>query len=293
MSAISTTYHAVKAAPPQHPLATENKAITAIQKVFRGYQAREAFLPRFLYPYYKEECQNTRVRFMSLATAGKTPVYLPYDLDAVVLKETGHKKAIQRFHKMQEVRAILKIAKCSHLIIPRARICGEFLVEERLPISPRSFHNMTLYVSNPTLFDKPVREMVRLFSKIYISSLINLEIDKNNNTMYATAIRYDNISFYMTYNKGLPEARIALPDLERAGQCKDAPDIKRLISLGIIFPLHYEIIKDEATKLGMNFNPRDLEKATNMGKNYFQTLKPPTQDLNSGRSSTPKGKYLY
>lgn len=294
MNSIPTQHHTTKAfLPPQHPISPENNAATTIQKLFRGSQAREAFLPRSLYPLYKEECKNTEIRFMSLATAGKTPVYLPDDFEAVVLKEAGREKAIQRFHKMQEVRSVLKTKQCSHLVIPRARLYKEFIVEERLPISPRSFHNITLYTSNPTLFDEPVREMVRLFSKIYISSLTNFEIDKPNNKMYVTDIRYDNISFYMTYDKGRPVSKIALPDLERARESNEMTDIKKLISLGIIFPLHYEIIKEAALREGMEFNPRDIEKATNMGKNYFQGIQAPTPDFSSGRSSTPKGKYLH
>ena len=86
----------------------------------------------------------------------------------VVLKNSGRHIAVKRFHQMQKVRKILEAQGSTHLVIPKANLCQEFFVEQRLPINTDSLYNMGLYLAHSNFFDDAVREMTRLYSKVYI-----------------------------------------------------------------------------------------------------------------------------
>ena len=138
---------------------SKDEAATIIQKNIRGYFARKPYLPSNLNPQYRAQCNRaTGCDSVSMpqAQGGRTRVYLPQELPMVVLKDSGRKEAITRFHQMQEVRSILNSQKSSHLIIPKARLCQNFIVEQRLPINADSYHNMWLYLSQSQLFDDAV-----------------------------------------------------------------------------------------------------------------------------------------
>ncbi len=97
---------------------------------------------------------------------------------------------------MQEVRSILGSQKSSHLIIPEANLCEDVLVEKRLPINVDSYANMELYLSNSKLFDEPVRELTRLFSRIHIRGLVTQERDPLGHIDgVEDFVCYDNLPF--------------------------------------------------------------------------------------------------
>lgn len=254
-----------------HPDTPEDNSATIIQKYIRGYLARKHFLPNRLFPQYHAQCQKANgpeLHTMPRAETGKTTCYLPKDLPEVVLKRSGRKDAIRRFHQMQEVRAILESQNCSNLVIPKARLCGDFLVEQRLPINPDSYHNMELYLSHSELFDKTVREMTRLFSKVYLGSLVTWNY---NSLGYIEGVgdfvKYDNLPLYIEEKDGKQEGKIGLIDLEHI-QNKPRPQaLKRLVR---IFPLHLDIIKDEAGFLKMKFDEKTLDYYAEKGKKYLQ-----------------------
>ncbi len=288
----ATVYCSTPFPPSPPPLfISKDKAATTIQKIFRGHLEKKTFLPRSLFPLYAQQCANTETKFMFMATDGKTPVYLPEDLPEVVLKKSGRKKAIFRFHQTQKVRSILKSEKCSHLIIPKVKLYGEFLIEERLPIDTCDQHNVNLYERNRDLFNEPVREMVRLFSKSHIPCLTSWQFDKNTNTTYVEDTRYDNLPFYLTNKNGKQQAMIGLIDLERAGTDEKASNEHRLFTLTVIFPYHKNIIENEADKLSMHFNPKNIESASRIGLKYLTKIQALPIAGSSGRSFLPKGTF--
>lgn len=248
----------------------ENKAATIIQKYVRGYLKRKPFLPSYLYPQYREQCERALKPNSNLprANGGRTTVYLPQEVPEVVLKQSSREKAIIRFHKMQTVRSILNSQKSSHLIIPKAQLCGDFLVEERLPINVDIYHNMGLYISQPELFDEAVRELTRLFSKRHLSDLVNRQ---NDFTSYIydvnDSIRYDNLPLYIVEENGKKEGKIGLIDLE---DLKDGGTPQALQDLVRIFPFHLNVIKNEAHKLKMQVNESSLNNYAEKGKNHMQ-----------------------
>ncbi len=234
--------------------ATSNKMATIIQKHIRGYLVRGPFLPRNLtYQAYQALCEKAEgpeSNSMPQAPGGKTIVYLPLEMPEVALKLLGKDSAIKRFHQMREVRSFLNSQQSSHLIIPRAKLCGKFLVEQRLPVNVDFGHNMMLYTLQPKLFDDAVREFVRLFSKRHISVLTILYGER--------WIRYDNIPLYIIERDGKKEGCIGFIDLERI---QNSPDPQGLNDLVKIFPFHLDLIKEEANFLNMKVHDRLLEDA--------------------------------
>lgn len=249
----------------------ENRAATTIQKYFRGYLARKPHLPSNLYPQYLAQCDRVKgpeSHSIPQAQSGKTRVYLPQEMPGVVLKNSGRKEAITRFHQMQEVRSILDSQNSSHLIIPKANLCQEFLVEQRLPINVDSYHNMGLYLSQPELFDEAVRELTRLFSRVYLSDLVSHHYNPLGHIDdVGDFVRYDNLPMYVVEENGKKEGKIGLIDLEHV---QNGPNSQSLETLVRIFPLHLDVIKNEASKLKMEVNEVSLDASAKKGRKYLQ-----------------------
>jgi hypothetical protein len=251
-----------------------NQAATTIQRNFRGFLARKSFLPNHLFPQIIKECKRAsgpEVDSIPKATGGKTPVYLSLTMPEIVLKETGAAKGRARFHQMQWVKSILDIQKSSHLVVPKATLCKNFIVEERLPINPDAFHNMRLYSLFPEAFNEAVREITRLFSKANLPLLV--KVSSHPLAYKEREIRYDNIPFFIVEKDGRKQGKIGLIDLERI---EDKPSSRGLIDLARIFPIHIEIIKKEAESLQMRVKIGDgqtafdaLDEAANWGKRYL------------------------
>lgn len=190
------------------------------------------------------------------------------EMPGVVLKNSGRKEAITRFHQMQEVRSILDSQNSSHLIIPKANLCQESLVEERLPINVDSYHNMELYLSQPELFDEAVRELTRLFSRVYLSNLVSHHYNPLGHIDdVGDFVRYDNLPMYVVEENGKKEGKIGLIDLEHV---QNGPNSQSLETLVRIFPLHLDVIKNEASKLKMEVNEVSLDASAKKGRKCLQ-----------------------
>jgi len=236
----------------------ENKAAIAIQKHIRGYLERRFHLAPHLYAQYKILCdrvEGPESHSMPLAQAGHTRVYLPREMPDIVLKKSGSLYAVRRFHQMQSVREILISQKSSCLIIPRASLCGDYLVEQRLPIDPDHYYNMELYLSEPKLFDESVRELTKLFSRKQLSDLITP----------GGAVRYDNLPLCIVEEKGQKKGKICLIDLEGIG-----PESHGLETLVRIFPFQLDVIKEVANELKWSFDENSLNVSAEEGKKYLR-----------------------
>lgn len=200
------------------------------------------------------------------AKTGKTPVYLLENV-SIVLKRSGIEFVQKRLAKIECVRSILDEQSSFHLIIPKAKIYGDFLIEERLPIHEDSYENMGVYLSHLQQFDQPVGELTRLFSKICIFDLVgfapgplgSIEGVKDD-------VRYDNLPLYIVEKDGKKEGRIGLIDLEWLGK----PTPKGLEALARIFPFHLKVIKEEAIKLNMAFDDSLLEVTAERGRKFLR-----------------------
>lgn len=254
-----------------------NRFAVAIQKRVRGHKARKPFLPRtpeYSYGSYVGYNTEGATKNLEKPFGGASEVYLPPNRPLLLKKgkedkymeKSARDMSKKRFHQMQEVRTILREQKSSHLTLPRANLSGDFLVEEKLPISGNHSHNMEVYSSAPELFDDAVREMVRLFSRVHIADLIN-----KSGSPFADSegffVRYDNLPFYTTEKNGKLVGKIALIDVERMSPY---PRPEALAELARMFPYHLDIIKEEAEKQRMEITPA-VEAAAQRGKKSLDT----------------------
>lgn len=263
--------HLARRAYSRIQAAKKDQAAAMIQKYIRGHLARKSHLPTGLYPHYSAQCKKANgpnAHLIPKAQSGKTIVYLPSEMSGVVLKDSGRKDAVKRFHQMQEVRAILRSQNSSHLVVPRANLCDSFLVEERLPLEGDTYHNMKIYISQPELFDEAVREMTRLFSKVYIGDLVSWQRHPLGHIAdVGDFVRYDNLPLYIVEENGTKKGKIGLIDLEHL---KSQPKISGLQDLARIFPYHADLIQEEAKKLRLTISDGWLSGEEEAGKKFLQ-----------------------
>lgn len=251
-------------------LQPKQAAAIKIQKIVRGYQARKAFLSRDHYPQYRSVCSKitTQPASTPTATGGRTTVYLPPEMGEIVLKDSGRRPAIKRFQQMQEVRSILQAQHSSHLIIPKANLYTHFLVEQRLPINVDSYCNMALYLGEPKLFDAAVRELTRLFSKMFLADIVGHQLlPLGHLPGVGDYVRYDNIPLFIVEKDGTRQGCVGLIDLEHM---EGSPNPKGLATLARIFPLHVDLIAQEARKLHMGVDDVALRAAAERGRIYLK-----------------------
>jgi hypothetical protein len=122
-------------------------------------------------------------------------------------------------------------------------------------------HNLNLYLTKSHLFDEVVREMTRLYSKMYFTGLIGTESESNGVISVITYyLRSDNFPLYVGAD-GI--GKIGIIDAENA---VFQPNAAALVDLARAFPLHQAIIKEEALKLRLNIEHLEGEIARSQGK---------------------------
>ena len=246
----------------------EEKAAIIIQKHVRGFLGRKSFLPLGLHLKLKSAIAAIN-KSTQRAFGGKTPVYLPKIADLsldVIFKKTGVPYAISRFDQMQYVRKILRKQGCDHLVIPKVNLCGEFLVEQKLPIHGLCYHNMGIYLNHIRSFDAAVKELVGLFSEIRIYDLVYRCPTFSLNLHSKDLVRYDNLPLYIDESHGERVGKIGLIDLELLGH----PSAEGLYDLARIFPYHLEIIHQQAHALGIDFDFDELKNSAIRGDLFLQ-----------------------
>ena len=244
-----------------------DKSARIIQGVGRSYLRRKGTLSTAALAEYKLLCDLNSVEVMPRAQAGFTIVALPEAYPEIVLKASLNRSK-DRFIQMRLMRKELKKLGCSHLIVPRAIPVKQCLIEERLPISIDSFDNMRLYCLQPGLFDEAVRELVRLAAVCDITAdLLDGRIHPLCKSSGVTDfVRYDNLPLYKVTIDGVEQGRLGLIDLEHMRRTQDGKTLK---SIARIFPYHYDIIKEEADRLGIQYDNEILKAAVANGEKYL------------------------
>lgn len=250
--------------------AEKSKAAIKIQSIWRGYSARvkaeKARKPLLSYsllekakPYIDTP---SNLKDVPRASHGETPVYLPKELP-IVLKQSGAPQNQKRFDQMQQGRDICEKNGYEHLVIPKARLYGNFIVESRLPITVHGTkEQIGLYTENRGRFASAVKEFTGFLCQ---SSFYDITGGSNDpyGTLAKTPVgRYDNIALYLEEDEG----KIGLIDLEQFSPghskwqkdwcffpCRDAVHL---------FPYHLDEIINAAKKFDSNIESyrKDLER---------------------------------
>lgn len=244
----------------QHRIA----AATKIQSVWRGHLARreaENTKRQLLSPTLFEKAKPYidmpgNLHDLPRASSGTTPVYFPKDLP-IILKQSGFPKNQKRFELMKQGREICERSSYEHLVIPRARVYANFIIETRLPIKAQGTkEQIGLYVDHHELFTPAVKEFVGFLCQSKFTGLTYRRGDRRDPYLTlsdAPIGRYDNIALFIEEDQG----KIGLVDLEQFSpicntiredcflRCQDAVHL---------FPLHLKEILCVAKK----FDP-DIE----------------------------------
>lgn len=253
----------------QHKSLTPNEAAIKIQKCFRGWSVRQAFLPAGMFTRYSELCDRVlqdRTFQLPQAAEGNTPVYLPEQLPQVILKHVKyHEDICDRFSKMLAVRSAARKLGARCLVIPKACKYREFLVEERMKINVDTVYNMGLYVCHKEAFNQVALEMIRMASKVWFRDFLNFRQPCPLARIESDYVRYDNIPLVLCKDRDKHIGQIILIDLGEVveGQTP-VEDIVR------IFPLHRVLIEQEAVRLGLPVYVDACNKAETRGLNTLQ-----------------------
>lgn len=234
-------------------------ATTKIQCIWRGHQLRKEIEKKHNLLSYKllkkaKLYVNHPIILNDLPRAcnGATPVYLPLELP-VVLKESGSPENQNRFDQMKRGRDICERNGYEHLVIPPARVYGNFIIERRLPIrAHRTIEQIGLYIENRERFTCSVQEFVGFLCQSRFKDITGNTYNPYGIFSKTPLGRYDNIALYLEEDLG----KIGLIDLEQFYplgekeqkkecymECRDAVHL---------FPLHLEEILSAAKKFDVN-----------------------------------------
>lgn len=250
--------------------AEKSQAAIKIQSIWRGYSARvkaeKAKKPLLSYSLlekaksYIDDPSN--LKDVPRASQGKTPVYLPKELP-IVLKQSGAPQNQKRFDQMQQGREICEKSGYEHLVIPKARTYGNFIVESRLPITVHGTkEQMGLYIENRERFAKAVTEFTGFLCQSSFYDITGASNDPYGTLAKTPVGRYDNIPLYLDEDEG----KIGLIDLEQFSPgrntrregwcffpCRDAVHL---------FPYHLDEIMKAAKKFDSHIESyrKELER---------------------------------
>lgn len=258
---LRSKHHFADAAAFEAPAATKIQAFGRIVLAKAELsKLKRHYLSFDLFEKAKAYCGSlTILRGLPRAMHGKTDVYLPKDLP-VVLKCSGGKESKERLEKMGEARTVCEQSGYKKLVIPKARIHGEMLIESRLPISAHDFkEQMGLYVENLDLFNSAVREFTGFCCRVSLTDLVAVPLDDSlyyyEELSQVPMGRYDNVPVFIEDGEG----KIGLIDLEsleplptRSIETQNVWDehIKRSCSdIICLFPYHFDAILEEAAKV--------------------------------------------
>lgn len=241
----------------------KSAAAIKIQSVWRGHLARAKAekAKRHILNYVLLEKAKPYIDIPSnlqdvpRATSGKTPVYLPKELP-VVLKKSGSLESQKRFDQMKQGRKICEGSGYRNLIIPKARVYGNFIVESRLPITMHSTkERIGLYIENRERFTAAIKDFTGFLFQSCLKDITgNYGTDPYGTLSKSPIGRYDNIALYLEDEEG----KIGLIDLEEfspgCNKLQKNWSFSRCMDAIRLFPYHI----DEILSVAKNFDP-DIE----------------------------------
>jgi len=259
---------------------TKHKAAIKIQNVFRKYLRFNkkiesmSLLDQSLFNHTVQYVQSTSIwEDVPRAVNGQTTVYLPKELP-IVLKLSGSPQNRIRFEKMMDARKVCVKNKYTSLVIPTARVHGDFIIETRLPIKENHLlEQMALYLEHWGKFTKPIKEFAGLqfqttFPDLtgplygYFQSLSEIPLGSRIG-------RFDNVPLYLEDDEG----KIGLVDLEHFSLNSKSSlkysIVEKCSVLIILFPYHLDTILEVAK----HFDPNIEQKSEIFEKEKIQSLK--------------------
>ena len=203
-------------------VAVREASAVRIQRIARGFLARRelGFRRRCVLPMEVFEEARSFVDMTSdytgipIAPAGLTRVYFPPEITPpVVLKMSGPDSS-PRVDQMMAMRKVSEKHGLGHLVIPKARVHGDCIIEERLPLGDVMIRGqLGLYRHYRAEFTPAIQDLTRFAFHV---SIEDMDSGKGRERSYFSGIvpRYDNFPLYIDRSGKEPRFRIGLIDLE-------------------------------------------------------------------------------
>ncbi|MDP1608338.1 MAG: hypothetical protein Q8L98_03375 [Chlamydiales bacterium] len=253
--------------------AEETSAAITIQRACREYldHTQSDRLPFSLFEQATSLMAAVDVRSFPRASNGRTPVYFPDSLPDIIFKESGHPQNKIRLKKMIQARRLCQENGYQLLKIPTARISGNFLIEERLPIE-RVLDQKTqigLYIEHQECFTEAAIELTSFLCQAKVPDLSGQTKDPWQSLCNTSIPRHDNAVIYLD-KEG--QGHIGLIDLEDFQQMPNT--FNACMQCIRFFPYHFEEILSTAK----NFDPKierhikTFEKEQRLVLDYFEKV---------------------
>lgn len=263
------------------PIENQIKAAIVIQKSIRGYLARETMCRELIQQICDlEDNPAPKILFKREIEDQTLVYYFPRLMPHYAFKRVGKGKAWFLLSKQRATERLLKKQGSSHLLVPKAFSCEEYLVEERFRTRTDLRSNGHLYCSDPTLFNDVVREVTTFFSVMYVGGLLKLW---NQNYLP----NYSNLPLCLEDELCKRVGKVVFTNFEQVKRgrqpfCEqlDKPGFlasilsrrEGLEILARIFFLHVDLIIEIAVKLKMSFDEDRLRRAAKEAEELYHRL---------------------
>jgi hypothetical protein len=213
------------------PKAPNSEAVIAIQRVARGFLARRKANAMHADPIYFAAKQlladEKALRSQPRAQAGKSDVFLPTSFP-IVLKSVSNPVAKARYRKSEQAEEILSELQLKRIALPEARVHGDWIVEQRLPITHWAGRaQLGFYLENENDMAPVVRDLTDFLLHSEFTDLVNGQ----------GGPRYDNLPLFLDSGGKLI---VGLVDLEHFSPTVNG-ELNIVSALEIVarfYPLH-------------------------------------------------------
>ncbi|HAB98746.1 MAG TPA: hypothetical protein DCE71_02870, partial [Parachlamydiales bacterium] len=252
------------------------RAATVIQSAYRGHNIRSQlqrhFLPLELFEAAKSALASGTIEQFSRSSCGKTPVYFHPELP-IVFKLSKNPQNRKRLQQMIEAKNVCQKNGYTSLVIPEARIHGDFIIERCLPLRDglEQKKQIGLYIEQQEKFTKAVEEFTAFLCQTLLDDL-SAQLWMGLSSVRVG--RYDNVALYLDEKN---EAKIGLIDLETFSPLPSKSPrgvFQSCLQAIRLFPLHFELI----LAVGKRFDPqnekfeKDLQEERASLVEYFDTI---------------------
>ena len=221
--------------------AREMRSATTIQKHFRGWLGRQRAAQvsgeTLAYPLFERAkkllVDQTTLEAQPEAEMGKTTVYLPTDCP-VAIKLSGGQAARTRLVKKSQAKEILNQIGGKHLVIPKARVHGEFIIEERLLISQWTITEQACFYLDHQE-DPELENVIKEFTRFLVHSDMTDLIGRFGDS------RYDNVPLYRDSDGTIKMGLVDLEHFRPRHLPLSREHLERVLhKIALLFPHHLD-----------------------------------------------------